>query len=74
MLGLKFLLGWQFDIRPFSFSLNFFLELSHLNCQVAKLSLQTGFISEYTLMANLENDLRKNAKESDRKKEVCIKS
>ncbi|XP_027901760.1 uncharacterized protein LOC114162163 isoform X2 [Vigna unguiculata] len=46
----------------------------NLEQRVAKLSLQTGFISEYTLMANLENDLRKNAKESDRKKEVSKKS
>ncbi|KAK7354585.1 hypothetical protein VNO80_20050 [Phaseolus coccineus] len=45
-----------------------------LEQQVAKLSLQTGFISEYTSMANLENDHRKNVKESDGKKEVSKKS
>lgn len=48
--------------------------MSHrLNWQVAKLSLQTGFTSEYTSMTILEIDLRKKAKESDGKK-VCIKS
>lgn len=45
----------------------------HLNWQVAKLSLQTGFTSEYTRMTILENDQRKKVKESEGKKEVCIK-
>ncbi|KAK7364529.1 hypothetical protein VNO80_13266 [Phaseolus coccineus] len=44
-----------------------------LEQQVAKLSLQTGFISEYRSMENLKNDHRKNVKESDGKK-ICIKS
>ncbi|KAK7411845.1 hypothetical protein VNO78_03288 [Psophocarpus tetragonolobus] len=45
-----------------------------LEQKVAKLSLQTGFVSEYTRMANLENDQRKKVKESDGKKEVSKKS
>ncbi|RDX77017.1 Inter alpha-trypsin inhibitor, heavy chain 4, partial [Mucuna pruriens] len=40
----------------------------NLEQKVAKLSLQTGFISEYTRMTILENDLLKKAKESDGKK------
>ncbi|KAG4990764.1 hypothetical protein JHK87_024221 [Glycine soja] len=39
-----------------------------LEQMVAKLSLQTGFTSEYTSMTILEIDLRKKAKESDGKK------
>lgn len=42
------------------------------NWQVAKLSLQTGFISEYTSMIMLENDLLKKTKESPGAKEVSI--
>lgn len=41
--------------------------------QVAKLSLQTGFTSEYTWMAMLENDDLKKVKESGGTK-VCIKN
>lgn len=41
--------------------------------QVAKLSLQTGFTSEYTRMTILENDQRKKVKESDGKKEKSSK-
>ncbi|TKY72884.1 Inter-alpha-trypsin inhibitor heavy chain H1 [Spatholobus suberectus] len=45
-----------------------------LEQKVAKLSLQTGFVSEYTCMAILENDHRKKVKESNGKKEVSKKS
>ncbi|CAI8610970.1 unnamed protein product [Vicia faba] len=41
--------------------------------QVAKLSLQTGFISEYTSMIMLENDHLKKTKESPGAKEVSKK-
>lgn len=44
------------------------------NWQVAKLSLQTGFISEYTCMIILENDHLKKIKESPGEKTVCIKT
>ncbi|KAK7304010.1 hypothetical protein RJT34_14991 [Clitoria ternatea] len=45
-----------------------------LEQKVAKLSLQTGFTSEYTRMTILEIDHRLVAKESDGKKEVAKKS
>lgn len=54
--------------------LNKFSYASSLNLQVAKLSLQTGFISEYTRMVLLETDHLKKVKESAGTKEVCIPS
>ena len=38
------------------------------------MSLQTGFLSEYTGMTILENDFLKKVNESDGTKEVCIRS
>ncbi|XP_057420076.1 uncharacterized protein LOC130714201 isoform X2 [Lotus japonicus] len=49
-------------------------ENKQLEQQVAKLSLQTGFMSEYTRMVVLENDHLKKAKESAGGKEVSKKS
>ncbi|KAJ1439938.1 von Willebrand factor, type A [Sesbania bispinosa] len=45
-----------------------------LEQKIAKLSLQTGFSSEYTRMTILENDQLKKVKESDGTKEVSKKS
>ncbi|KAJ1437118.1 von Willebrand factor, type A [Sesbania bispinosa] len=45
-----------------------------LEQKIAKLSLQTGFLSEYTRMTILENDQLKKVKESDGTKEVSKKS
>jgi len=53
--------------------LNKFSYATSLNWQVAKLSLQTGFMSEYTRMIILETDHLKKVKESAGTKEVCIK-
>ncbi|XP_012573394.1 uncharacterized protein [Cicer arietinum] len=48
-------------------------ENKQLEQKVAKLSLQTGFISEYTCMIILENDHLKKVKESPGAKEVSKK-
>ncbi|XP_047156528.1 uncharacterized protein LOC124846810 isoform X2 [Vigna umbellata] len=51
-----------------------FLENKQLEQKVAKLSLQTGFISEYTRMVLLETDHLKKVKESAGTKEASKKS
>ncbi|KAK7328766.1 hypothetical protein VNO77_22885 [Canavalia gladiata] len=49
-------------------------EDEQLERKVAKLSLQTGFLSEYTRMTILETDHLRKAKESEGKKEASKKS
>lgn len=56
------------------FFFNKFSYDSSFNWQVAKLSLQTGFTSEYTRMIILENDHLQKVKESAGVKEVRIRS
>lgn len=47
----------------------------HVNWQVAKLSLETGFMSEYIQMMLLETEQPVQVRESNGgAKEVCIKS
>lgn len=55
-----------------SFYLKNFSYASSFNWQVAQLSLQTGFMSEYTRMIILEDDQLKKVKESSGTK-VCVK-
>ena len=62
---------WPWDIQLILIPYSSFLMLHDFHWQVAKLSIQTGFLSEYTRMGLLEDDHLKKVKESAGAKQVC---